>query len=268
MNALDEAISAMRNGPTGQPELYRQLSEGQLVALLPFHPELMDGEMEMEIGPGSPFPFVVMNDAKKNPFVPVYSSLERFNVGLDRAKLPPRVAVASLVDGKTLMTVVGQAGLRAVVNWFCQSTGHVTVPPEIARGLGDGSALVPTGTKNPETLTMWNVPAAQIPAALAKPILATLKKHRNFKVAWLFTAQKEPLPSGGKDWRLLVVMEPRDDVVYHDLRIVANGARPEGAELRLGLHDEKDRDEIARLLRLSKPFYVAPDYKRPRQRRK
>ncbi len=89
-----------------------------------------------------------------------------------------------------------------------------------------------------------------------------MRRHRNFRAAWVFGfagGQREP----GRGYHLVVLMDPHDDVVFHDLNLVVQTVRKKTDDVQLGLLHETDTALIARTFREAQPFYVAADYRPP-----
>lgn len=264
MNALDQAVADMKRGPSAQPELYRRLSEGELWTIIPWKPgiegEEYDFSQETELS-------LVALPHKDGKVVAVYSSEERLTEGLTRGKAPPEAYAALAVPAKVLLEAISRAGLDAAVNYYCGTTGQVVVPPDILRELADGSALAPkkvTG-RRPKIQEMLKVVSpAGYPTAMIQPLFELFKQHRNFRAAWIFEVPKAAsVTEGGRLYRVLVLMDPKDDAIYHDMEIVLSAVPKEGNVISGGLLNEKDRRGIEQMFRLAQPFFVAADYERP-----
>ena len=128
-NDLDRAIMAMRRSAAGTPEFYRQLAQGELWFLVPYHPEVEDADIELKNG--SPLPFAVLRD-DQGEVVPLFSSEGRLHEGLERGRVPPRTYLCGDMPARQVLEILGHAGLRAVVNKSC-ATGEVTIPPDLMR---------------------------------------------------------------------------------------------------------------------------------------
>ena len=68
-------------------------------------------------------------------------------------------------------------------------------------------------------------------------------------------------------YQLLVLMDPRDDVIFHELAMVLGAVRTQIPNVESALLDETDDAYIARVFASAKPFFTAVDYKRPRSRK-
>src|SRR5205807_1345176 len=109
------------------PDLYRHLVKGDLWFLIHYHPEL-DGEA-FEIQNGSPIPFAILEDPQGS-VVPIFSSEARVDEALRKGKVPPRKFAAATMPALQVLELLGNAGLRAIINKSC-STGSVTIPPDL-----------------------------------------------------------------------------------------------------------------------------------------
>jgi len=256
-NDLDRAIMAVQRSKASLPELYRQLAAGELWFLLPYHPEI-EGEL-LELKNGSPLPFASLTD-QQGEAVPLFSSEARLEEGLEKGRVPARTYLAGSMPAIQVLEILGKVGLRAVINKSC-ATGQVTIPPDLMRDLADGSALapIPLGEREHGKLKILN--PADYPTDLIQPVFELLRRHRNFRAAWIFGAtDAKPQPASGRGYQLLLLMEPRDAVIFHDLNMTVAAARPKTHEVRLGLLDEKDVNFIEQLFRKAPPFYTAADY--------
>lgn len=259
LNDLDRAIMAAIRSQAAMPDLFRQLIEGELWFLMGYHPEI-EGEM-MELKAGMPLPFVQLQDAN-GPVVPIFSSAERVEEGLEKGHVPPRTYSAGAMDARQVLEILGGVGLRAVLNKSC-ATGEITLSPELLRDLGNGTALKPRPLDNddePRTGTLQHIDPADFPTALVQRLFELFRRHREFRAAWIFGVPGgEKLPTGGRHYQILVLMDPRDDAVFHDLRLVA-GTSPKNIDIvELGLLDETDAPYVKRMFKRVQPFYVAVD---------
>jgi hypothetical protein len=62
---------------------------------------------------------------------------------------------------------------------------------------------------------------------------------------------------------MLILMEPPDEKIFHDLNLAVSSARVSPDEIVLGLLDETDSHSIQNIFRLAAPFYVASEYVPP-----
>ncbi len=264
MNDLDRAISDMKRGPSAQPELYRRLSEGELWTIIPRRPAIE--EVQFDFSQETELPLVALPHGKRK-VIAVYSSEERLMEGLSRGKAPPETYAALAVPANVLLEAISRAGLDAAVNYFCQTTGQVIVPPDILRGLADGSALKPakvTG-KRPEVREWLKVVSpADYPTRMLQPLFELFKQDRSFRAAWIFEVPKTaPTTESGRHFKVLVLMDPRNDAIYHDVEVVLDAVPKDGNVISGGLLNEKDRRAIERTFGVAEPFFMAVDYERP-----
>jgi hypothetical protein len=264
VNELDRAIHALRRSPSATPRLYRALCEGELWALLPFHPEVEGSDIELENG--MPLPFALLQD-KQGELAPIFSSEERLDECLEQGKVPPKTYSAAAIPATVLLGILGSIGLRAILNKGSRVTGELILPPDLLRDLANGSALAPLGTGSDgpvETRRFKRINPADYPTNLVQPMFEILRQHRNFRAAWIFRGKPEkPLPEGGRQFEVLILMDPRDEVIFHDLNMVVSAAQKSGDAVELGFANEKDPAAIADLFRKVAPFFVAPDYVPP-----
>lgn len=255
VNDLDRAIIALKRSKAATPEFYRQLAEGELWFLVHYHPEV-EGE-ELELKNGSPIPFAVHQD-EKGELVMLFSSEARVDEALKNGEVPPRTFSTGSMPARQILEVIGKAGLRAIINRSC-ATGAMTIPPDLMRDLADGSALKPSSLDNQERLQgrLKILNPADYPTGLVQAVFEFVRHHQKFRAAWIFSALTPP--AKGRGYQLLFFMEPRDEVLFHDLNMTIQAARGDD-DIGLGLLND---DEVARISRQAPPFYTARDYRAP-----
>jgi SseB protein C-terminal domain/SseB protein N-terminal domain len=260
MNELDRAIVAAIRSHAAMPDLLRQLLEGELWFLMPYQPDL-EGEV-IELKNGMPLPFVQLQD-ERGPVVPLFSSEERVDEGLAKGKVPPRTFSAGAMPAQQAFAILGGAKLHAVLNKSC-GTGEILLSPELLRDLANGTALrVPSTDGGPQGCeqTVQLIDPADYPTDLVQRMFEFVRQHREFRAAWIFESPEgAPLPQGGRRYQVLVLMDPRDDAIFHDFRLVAGIAPQTQDEINLGLLDETDAPYLAALFQRVSPFYLAADY--------
>jgi hypothetical protein len=261
-NALDLAILALQRSRAGTPEFYRQLAQGDLCFLVNYHPEIENEVMELKNG--SPLPFAQVAD-DQGAVVPLFSSIERANEGLKKGGVPPRTYSIADMPARQVLEILGNVGLRAVINKGC-ATGTITIPPDLMRDLASGKALAPIelGSEKREQMNLNILNPADYPTDLIQPVFEVLRRHRNFRAAWIFSrtpAAKQP--AHVRIYHLLILMEPRDEVIFHELNMVAQAANNKLHDLHVGLADEADKNYLASLFKQAQPFYVATGYRPP-----
>lgn len=262
MNDLDRAIIAIRKSKAGHPELMRRLREGKLWFLVPYHPEIEDHAIHIEEEMDVPFAHLKEGDYD---FVPVYSSFERAREGMKQARFPGRMFSAGSMDAIQALQLLAKLKARALLNFKCRSTGEVGIPSPMLCEIADGSALAPeTGPLVRKDVDVVTLNAADYPTDLLQPMFEVLRKHAAFRAAWVFLRYVEkPSEEAERMYQFVVIMNPKDDVIFHDLKIVSQSALPPGANAHLVCSDENNTDLLATLWPLSAPFYTAPDYVRP-----
>ena len=260
MNDLDKALIALGRSKSALPELMRRLGEGDLWFLVPYHPEV-EGEL-IELKNGMLLPFSQLVD-EEGPIVPLFSSFERVEEALKKAKIPQRKYSAATMPAKQALEILGRAELRAILNKSCQ-TGQMIIPANMMRDIADGSALRPISDLQPEeTHTVSIIDPADYPTELVQAAFEVLRRHPQFRAAWIFERGKgQPTTGGGRRFQFLVLMEPRDAAISHDFNLVVNSAHDRADEVELGFLDENDSNHLDTLWRAAPAFYAAPDYER------
>jgi hypothetical protein len=261
-NNLDRAIAAFQKSDAATPELYRELAQGEIWFLVPYHPEVENSVLQLKNG--SPLPFARIKDGD-GQVVPLFSSSQRLDEGLRKAKVPPRTFSAASMPARQALEILGHVGLRAIVNKAC-ATGSITIPPELMRDLANGKALKPLAMATGETrqVVLTILDPSEYPTNLIQPIFELLRKHKNFRAAWVFGAPVvEGFPRDPNIYYVLVLMDPRDQVLFHDFNMVTQAATKGVLRVEISLADEKDAAYVASLFKQTKPFYVAADYRPP-----
>ncbi len=260
-NALDRAVMALQKSDSATPEFYRQLADGTLWFLVPYHPEVENSVLQLKNG--SPLPFVRVKD-QVGQVVPIFSSEERVNEGLKNGRVGPKTFSPASMPARQLLEVLGKVNIHAIVNKGC-STGSLVIPPDLMRALADGTALAPRAMSSGEakqvTLTILN--PADYPTNLVQPVFEVIRKHKNFRAAWIFGPPASASPSARKVYYLLILMDPRDSILFHDLNMVVQAARSDSFDVEMSLADEKNPQYIASVFKQASPFYVAVDYVKP-----
>lgn len=261
-NDLDRALAALRRSAAATPEFYRRLATGDLWFLVRYHPELENEDMQIQSG--SPLPFVVLKD-EAGEVVPLFSSEERLEEGMETGKVPPRTYLACSMPARQVLEILGTTGLRAIINKSC-ATGSIVIPSDLMRDLANGTALKPLPLDGcpPVEKVLTRLDPADYPTNLIQPVFEHLRRHANFRAAWVFGPPKGAGKARSRPvYQLAILMEPRDATLFHDFNMVAQAAKGAACEVELTLLDEKDAAVIADLFRQAQPFFVAADYKRP-----
>jgi SseB protein C-terminal domain/SseB protein N-terminal domain len=258
MNKLDQAIVAVNRSRSHTPELFRQLTEGELWFLIPYHPEIA-GEW-MAVKEGEAPPFCMIADEEGGEVVPLFSSEERVEEGLEKHDVPEHTYMAAAMPAVLLLELLGKGNLRAVVNKGC-ATGQVTIPANLMRGLADGSALRPRPGLGTKEGRLKHVDPVDYPTNLLQAVFEFIRRHPNFRAAWVFDSSLVvEKPVEGRCWQLIFVMSPRDEVLSHDLDLIIQSVRSPEDHVEMGLLDEEDTAAIEKLFSETEPFYAAPGY--------
>jgi hypothetical protein len=241
------------------PELLRQLASAEtLYSLMPYHPEVVDGEMVIKNG--VEFPFVRLQ-GKEGDIVPVFSSLTRVEESLQRAGVPENTFVSAALPGRRMLEVIGVMNFHGELNKSCQP-GSFIMPPDLMRDLASGKVFEPVAGDHPvKQHPLKIIDPADYPTDLVQPLFELLRRHKNFRAAWIFGSPKPALKPGLTRYQLLVLMDPRDEDIFHELNIVSQNACYETAEVHLSRLDEKDRAYLQSFIdQVPPPFYAAPDF--------
>ncbi len=263
-NDLDRAIRAVTRSQSAMPDLFRALSAGEIWFLMEYHPDL-EGE-ELSIQNGSPLPFVVMQDAQ-GQIVPLYSSGERLDEAMRSPGAPKKKFMAGAMPSLRAMEILGLVKYRAVVNQGC-ATGNVTIGPDLMRDLASGKALKPlpslgSGPTGRRVVNLIN--PADYPTDLIQPLFEHMRQHPNFRAAWVFgLSLAEPAAATLPTYGVSVLMQPRDEELFHDFNLIAQAAKGNLCEVELNLMNETDEAEIRKLFTAAQPFFKAADYQPPK----
>ncbi len=257
----------MIRNPSATPELYRQLAEGELWALVPEHPEVANVAPEMKKTNSVPF---IQEADEEGPLIPLFSSFQRAQEAMKQATFPPRKGSPAAMPARQMLEILGKRELRAVVNKSCR-TGEVVVPPDLMRDLADGSAPHSIALHRAEVKGMGGMrilDPADFPTHLVQPMGDVLRRHRNFRAAWIFTPASATLErEPGSTYQVLILMNPRSEVIFHEFNRTAMASRRDGDDLRVALLDQKDAVGVMRLFSQAAPFHTAADYSPPRSDR-
>ncbi len=261
LNDLDKAIMAFQRSQAVVPDLLRLLCAGNLYLLIPFHPEVANESMEyLE---GQPMPFLRIKTSR-GVAVAVFSSEARALESLKKAKVRPRTYMPAVMAAKDVLGMLGKLNLTMSVNQGC-STGDVSLPPESLLKLASGAAFNPPpfDSKNAERLRLDKVDPADYPTALVQAVFEYCRQHGQFRAVWLFTRTMAGQPAAArKAYYVLVLMEPRDEALFHDFLLVAKSVSRE-YEINLSLTESNAPEIVADLFRQAQPFYMAAGYQPP-----
>jgi hypothetical protein len=257
-NGLDKAIFRLSKSTAELPEVFRRLTEGELCALMPYHPEIVDTRMQIQNG--SPFNFIMTEDEECDAVL-LFSSDARAEEALKVGQVPPNTYCTAKMPARQMLEVLGKMNLRALVNRSC-TTGCFNLPADLMRDLASGAALqpLPLATESEEQ-TFNVIDPADYPTDLIQPLFESLRKHPEFRAAWVLR-RPEPTPAGGTHYHFMLLMDPRDEVIVHDFNLVLVSACREPDAVSFGLLDEEDHAYAQAMLKEATPFYTAPDFDR------
>lgn len=267
MNDLDKAILAFSRSQAALPDLMRALAAGERWFFVPFHPEIEGQTMELENGMALPFTQI---EDPEGPLVLMFSSEERAKEALATGRFAGRTLSIASAPSKVILEILGKMNLRAVLNKSCK-TGELILPANLLRDVADGSAFEEEEeTGEPTSGTLNIVDPADYPTKLIQAAFELLRKHPNFRAAWIFRrpeADEKDAPSvtrqQGQWYQFLVLMDPRDPKIFRDLNLVVQGACDPPDQVDIGHLPEDDLKYVASLWDLATPFYTAAGYKRP-----
>jgi hypothetical protein len=258
-NDLDRAIYALSRSTAELPEVFRQLTEGQLCALVPYHPEIIDTTMQIENG--SPFNFAMLRD-EEGDAVMLFSSEVRAEEAMKARNVAPNTYATAAMNARDMLQILGAMNLRALLNPSCK-TGCFIMPPDLMRDLASGKALEPRPiASESQELKLNVIDPADYPTNLIQPLFESLRKHAQFRAAWVLR-RPEATPAGGTHYQIMLLMDPRAEAIVHDFNLVLVAACHEPDEVSFGLLNEKDEPYTRSLLAQAQPFYRATDWDLP-----
>ncbi len=260
-NDLDRALAAFLRSPSAMPELLRQLAAAEeLHALMPYHPELPGGAMP--IRNGLEFPFFAYDGKQGEVIVPIFSSEARMDEALERGQVPPNTFVSGSMPGLQLLEIIGVMKFHAELNRSCQP-GSFTLPPDLLRDLVSGAVFQPLHDDDePEVERQFQfIDPADYPTDLLQPIFEVLRRHAHFRAAWIFGTTEPPDRPDRTRYELLVLMDPRDPAIFHELNLVAQNTRSKTGEVHLGHLPADEPERVVFMEQAPPPFYAAPGFK-------
>jgi len=264
LSDLDRALVAAHRSPSGLPELCRQLTQGKLFMLIPHHPEFEEND-QFELVNGMQVPFVIQPEAKGGEVVLIFSSQERAQEGMHRGKVPPGTYRIVSMAAIQAMEVLGKVGLRALVNKSC-AMPQLILPPELMRDIASGKVFHSSNvnSREMEEVNLRLLDPADYPTDLIQPAFEILRKHRQFRAAWIFTQPPTTTESTARRcYHFILLMDPLDDAVYNDFNLVLAGSHGPEVEVYHSPIDESDPVYVAKFFRRAHPFYVAADFAQP-----
>jgi hypothetical protein len=257
LNELDRTIMAMQKSQAVFPDFCRAVCEGELWALIPYHPEVEGGQIENKTG--APFPFALLKE-EKGLAVPVFSSSARADEGLAKGRIRAKTYSVCALQAMVLLSILGSTKFGAIINKGCAS-GSITIWPDLMRDLVSGVAFKTNALSRENEIQVKLTPLdpADYPTDLVQRAFESLRRHKNFRAAWVFGGEKD----GKRGYHLLTLMEPRDEAIYHDFNLTVHSNHNQAYGIFLGLLDERDKAYVENFFRQAKPFYVAADYPLP-----
>jgi hypothetical protein len=173
--------------------------------------------------------------------------------------VPLNTYATAAMNARQMLEVLGAMNLRALLNRSC-ATGCFTMPANLMRDLASGVALQPQPIgSEPQELTLQMIDPADYPTDLIQPLFESLRKHREFRAAWVMQRQ-ETAAAGGRHYQVMLLMDPRDEVLVHDFNMVLTAACHEPDAVSFALMNEEDAAYTRSLFALAQPFYRAADF--------
>ena len=160
--------------------------------------------------------------------------------------------------------------LWAQLNKSC-TTPQFIIPPDLMRDIASGVVFKPESTTDrgpAEEVSLKILDPADYPTELVQPVFEVMRKHRQFRADWIFanpTLQAEAV--SGRGYQLMILMDPRDDQVFHELNMVIAASQRRDDIVHHGLVDEHDPAYITALFGVAQPFYTATDFVQRRKGR-
>src|SRR5262249_20565074 len=114
----------------------------------------------------------------------------------------------------------------------------------------------------PEQRRMRIVPAAEFPTDLVQAAFEMLRKHRQFRAAFVLINLPEVTPAPGqpRKYNFGLVLEPKAQVLSHDLSMTIAGACGKEYNFEISL---LDAETTLKMFQAGTPFFMATDYQPP-----
>jgi len=165
------------------------------------------------------------------------------------------------------MEVLGKMNLCALLNKSC-TTPQIVLPPDLMRDIASGEVFkahsVTKSREVKEEVGLNRLDPADYPTELLQPVFEAMRKYRQFRAAWIFShPELQAQARSGRGYQLLILMDPRESTIYHELNMVIAAAQRRDDIVHHGLVDEGDPAYIAKLFGAAQPFYLASDFARP-----
>ncbi len=262
VNDLDRAVMALCRKKGVMPDFYRAISQGDIFFLMRYHPEIEGQKLGLKNGDKLPFQ-VIRQEVGECALL--YSSVDRAQEYLRAAKKSDRELIAASMPSLQALEILGGCGRHAIINFGC-STGSITIPPDMMRDLASGKVFKPHSVGKPGENVQRRgfslLDPAEYPTDIVQAAFEVMRRFANFRAAWIFGLPPEP-PGEKKTYALMVLMDPRDEVIFHELNMAAQAATGQVVELDIGFALEDNPAYIASMFAAARPFYVAADYVPP-----
>jgi hypothetical protein len=254
LNDLERLLAKPKFGPQDYPEMFRLLREMELVFLLPYHPELEGGSMDVQNGGKLP-PFVVWTNPGSGPRIPIFTSLDRAQEACRKTRARDNQYALCKMPGQQLFELLSCQTRNIAIN---PATGLLSVMLDVAGVkqvalLGPGQVEGETKTGRVKLLT-----AADYPTELVQVLFQYLRGCPDVRAAWLSKnlARTEP----GTDYIALVLGARDQKKIRDDILIVAGSALEKDSTLHVSFLERCGAEALATFEKFT-PFYAAPDYK-------
>lgn len=231
--------------------------QGELCFLPTYHVGIQDEPLV--VNKGELFPLALLRD-EDGEFTPLFSSEARAEEGMRHGQVPMPTYLTGTLPAKQLLGMLAITPFGAVFNKGCL-TGEIAIKAELIRDLASGQVFQPTENDpgRQQTGTVTPLDPADYPTELVQRAFEFMRRHQNFRAAWIWVVEV----AGRPGYTIGVVMEPPDAGLFHDFNLAVHAglSRDYGSYLRLLV--EQNRDSYAEAIKMSPPFYTAPDYLPP-----
>lgn len=257
LNELDQAIAAMIRSRVAFPDFCRAVVQGDLCFLRNYQVGIQDEPLVIK--KGEIFPLALLEDAD-GKFTPLFSSEARAEEGMRAGNVPMLTYLPGTLPAKQLLGMLGVTSFGATINKGCV-TGEIAIRAELIRDLASGKILQPTEFRPPTKVRepMTPLDPADYPTELVQGAYEFMRKHKSFRAAWIWVIDK----GGRPGYTIGVVVEPFDAALFHDFNLAVHAGLSRDYGSYLLLLDENNRALYEPDIKLSSPFYTAPDYLPP-----
>lgn len=245
-NDLERAFVAASRSQSALPTFYRLLQESVLWFLMPYHPELELGTMQIEPGKEMAFESFMMRDGQ---MVPVFTSEQQLRYALRVRKESARSFAVANLRGETLFQILAQQPQPVIINAHSE-LGEFLMEQGAVKSLGDGSVLRPLLNAGGEPdggggyeaqLTILDV--ADHPTSLVQPVFEFIRQHDVFRTAWVF-GLGAPQAWDRRSYQLAIWMERRDAAMEQDLGVVLMNLKNGGQEFEVMIMNNSDIEKL------------------------